>query len=111
MPRKQPKDVIADIIPASMIRSRKRYSEELPGYLAPWYLYLTGDGTGAGHMVLVALASAYQPGGDPAHFLVPVPVRTVLRLGWERTPDGFAVVALPHEPGYGVIVPDSDHGH
>lgn len=105
MPRKTPKEVITDLIPVDMVRWRKRYPEPLPGYLAPWYLYLDDHG----HSVLVALASAYTAGGDPGHFMVPVPVRTVLRLGWTTCPDGYPVVALDYTPADGPDVPAADY--
>lgn len=83
--------------------SGKSYPSQLPGELAPWYVY-TADG---GHSVLVALAAFYAPGADPAEFLVPAPVRAVIRAGWTAQ-DGWLVCDLRYHPGTGLITDPGD---
>jgi len=83
---------VAAIIPG------KSYPEPLPPDLAPWYVY-TQDG---GHQIAIALASFYRPGASPADFVVPAPVRAVLRQGW-TVRDGWVVCDLPYDTDMGLI--------
>lgn len=88
---------IAAIVPG------KGYPRPLPADLAPWHVY-TADG---GHSIAVALAAFYQPGGDPAEFLVPAPVKAVLKAGWTAR-DGWIVCDLPYDPAVGLATDPGD---
>ncbi|MEV0733990.1 hypothetical protein [Polymorphospora sp. NPDC050346] len=80
----------------------RTYPGELPAELAPWYAYVR-DG---GHSIVVIPESLYGTG--PADdMLTPVPVRTVLRLGWQ-TRDGYLVVPIAYDADLGVVVPEDD---
>ena len=88
---------IAGVVPG------KTYPTPLPGELAPWYAY-TADG---GHSIAVALAGFYTRGGDPAEFLVPAPVRSVIRAGWTAQ-DGWIICDLPYDAETGLITDPAD---
>ena len=78
------------------------YPQPLPQPLAAWYCY-TSDG---GHSIACAIKSRYTPGADPETFLVPVPVKTVLR-GYTED-DGYILVDVPYDRKYGLITPRGD---
>lgn len=80
----------------------KSYPTPLPDALRQWYCY-TRDG---GHSILVAVESLYSSGSDPSTFLVPAPVKTVLR-GYEQR-DGYIVADLPYNARIGLVVPPED---
>lgn len=83
-----------------------RYHSPLPAELASFYCYPLD----AGHSLCVVPASLV-PAIDYleywTEYLVPVPVKTVLRLGWtiERC---LPVVDVPYDPETGAVVPDQD---
>lgn len=79
------------------------YPGELPADIAPWHCYLP-DG---GHSLLVALASFYDAGVDPGAFLVPAPVKAVLRVGYVWR-DGYPVADLPYDPDLGLMTDEDD---
>lgn len=74
------------------------YPGPLPEELAPWHLHTVDQG----HCLAVAVASMYQPGGDPGEWLVPIPVRAVQRLGF-TVRDGFVVCDLEYDKDLGVV--------
>jgi hypothetical protein len=83
---------IAGVVPG------KQYPRPLPRDLAAWYVY-TVDG---GHSIAIAIAAHYAPGADPREFLVPAPVKAVLRRGWS-VQDGWIVCDLPYEQLSGLV--------
>jgi hypothetical protein len=88
--------IIEQLLGSSLVAG-KTYPRPLPEELQQWYCY-TIDG---GHSVLCALSSAYAPGADPASFLVPAPVKSVLRAGYSQQ-DGYIVVDLPYDSQIGL---------
>lgn len=86
----------------SYLDESKSYYQPLPPELAKWYCYTT-DG---GHSILVAVKSLYDPTKGPESFLVPAPVKTVLR-GYTRDRE-YIIVNLPYSHEVGLIVPAGD---
>jgi hypothetical protein len=80
----------------------KSYPQPLPPALQAWYCY-TSDG---GHSILCAIASRYRKGTDSSGFLVPAPVKSVLRGYTEQ--DGYIVVDLPYDSQVGLVTPGED---
>lgn len=96
------KQNVIEIILWPYLVEGKEYHSPLPAELQEWYCY-TCDG---GHSIVCALAKDYQPGVDMTNYLVPVPVRTVLR-GYEVRGD-YIVVDLPYSEEIGLIAPPED---
>jgi hypothetical protein len=86
----------------SSLDRTKSYPQTLPPELQRWYCYPL-DG---GHSIVVAIASRYASDRSPEEFLVPAPVKTVLR-GYESR-DGYIVVDLPYNNDVGLITPAGD---
>lgn len=84
----------------------KQYPQPLPPELARWYAYPSDSG----HSIVVLIEDP-QPDWVPADLamlLVPVPVRTVQRLGY-RMHQGFVVcTGVECDPDLGVITPAGD---
>src|SRR5947199_9868467 len=80
----------------------KTYPQPLLAALQAWYCY-TRDG---GHSIMCAVKSLYEPGTDPENFLVPVPIKSVLR-GYQEQ-DGYIVVDLPYHRQFGLVTPAGD---
>ncbi|MGW4167203.1 hypothetical protein ACWEGX_09765 [Streptomyces chartreusis] len=90
----------------------RRYPQPLPAELAPWHVYLTD----LGHCLMVQVPSL-TPGqtavptlgvGSRVSNLVFVPVRSVLREGWEFS-NGYLQSPLRFEPEFGLLTdPDDD---
>lgn len=85
----------------------KSYPEPLPEDLARWYCY-TRDG---GHSIAVVTEQHYAPGIDPGDYLVPAPVRSVLRAGHRVSPEGLVVSELPYSSETGLMTPEGDDEH
>ena len=83
--------------------SGKSYPRQLPGELQAWYCYPLD----CGHSIVVALKQCYTPGGDPRQFLVPAPVKAVLRAGYEQR-DGYILVDLPYDNEIGLTTQPGD---
>jgi len=81
----------------------RTYPHPLPGELDPYYCY-TRDG---GHSILVVIETEYQEGEDPVRFIIPAPVRTVLRAGF-RVQDGFVWTGIPYDSENGISVEEED---
>lgn len=92
---------------SDVIHPGKHYPTELEPQLAPWYVY-TIDG---GHSLIVAVRSLYRRGAHPDEFLCPCPVKTVQRLGWLLTEEGFLIVDATYYLTLGVVAPDEDTEH
>ena len=81
----------------------RTYPLPLPRELEPYYCY-TRDG---GHSILVVIETEYQEGEDPVRFIIPAPVRTVLRAGF-RIRDGLAWAGIPYDSENGIAVDEQD---
>lgn len=73
------------------------YHSPLPQELSPWYCY-TKD---TGHVILCVMEEDYIEEGDLKNFLVPCPVKSVLK-GYKIKRD-YAVVDWQYEPGIGLL--------
>jgi len=80
-----------------------RYSSPLSPTLAAWYCY-TMDG---GHSILCFLRQDWRSGRNTEDYLTPVPVKTVLRHGFEIE-ENYIVVNLDFDKSSGLDIPDSD---
>jgi hypothetical protein len=81
------------------------YPGVIPEQLRGFYDYLPGQG----HCIRV-IPSMFEDkamDGDPTEFLLPAPVKTVLRCGirWAK---GYPVAPIPFIPGHGLAVPPDD---
>lgn len=82
----------------------KQYSEPLPEDIQPFYCYPIDSG----HSILAVIRNIY-PGdaSDPWGYVVPVPVKTILRVGWEMI-EGLPWVVVPYDQDLGLMAPDED---
>jgi hypothetical protein len=80
----------------------KSYHSDLPGELHPWYVYLSD----CGHNIVCILARDYQENGELTKFLLPVPVKTVLRD--YQIKNGYVVVDLPYSSEEGLLISEED---
>ena len=82
----------------------KAYPKPLPAELQPWYVY-TADG---GHSIVVVLTPASTPIENVLDLLVPAPVKTVLRVGYQVI-EGLIYANLPYDSTLGLLTePDDD---
>lgn len=81
----------------------RQYPHPLPQGLRDYYCY-TRDG---GHSLLVVIQSEYRHGEPTERFIVPAPVRMVLRHGFYRK-DGYLWADLPYAKDIGLQVKDED---
>ncbi len=94
--------IITDALGAYLVTG-KRYPTALPADLAPWYCY-TSDG---GHSIVVVLMNQVQPGATVTDFLVPAPVKAVLRAGYTLR-DGFVWCDLHYDATLGLVTEPGD---
>jgi hypothetical protein len=89
-----------------MLVSGKSYPSPLPPELETWYAY-TLDG---GHSI-VCLLETHAGEAFASHaerdYLVPAPVRAVLRAGY-RVSRGYVVVDLPYDDKLGLMTEPED---
>jgi hypothetical protein len=85
----EPQDVIRRFVYALL--PHQAYPRALPDELAPWYC-ATADG---GHCIAVVVQSAAGEEIDPDRCLVALPVKTVVRVGWNMR-DGYVVCDVPY---------------
>ncbi|WP_433257840.1 hypothetical protein ACQPYK_21660 [Streptosporangium sp. CA-135522] len=102
MPAVDPAVVITRNLGHMLIPGRP-YPGELPTELAPWHCYTPHDG----HSIMVLLAQ-FASEGDPEDYIVPLPVKSVLRAGWQVNGDGFIVIDLPYSTETGLVTPPED---
>jgi hypothetical protein len=81
----------------------REYPQPLPDAVVPFYCY-TRDG---GHSLLVVLENEYRAGQKPERFIIPAPVKTVLRAGYHLK-EGLLWCTLPYEPDSGLVVEEGD---
>lgn len=79
-----------------------QYPHELPPEIKPFYCYPID----CGHSILI-LPATFQDKHPVENWLVPAPVKTVLRLGWKKV-DGVPVVSIDYDPDLGLVVPSED---
>lgn len=80
----------------------KRYPGNLPANVEKWYAYCS-DG---GHCLVCVLAQDYKEGADLKNYLVPVPVKTVMRS--HEVKGGYVVVNVPYSEEIGLMAPPED---
>lgn len=100
---KEEKQEIIETVLGGMAVAGKAYPAPLPPELAAWHCY-TKDG---GHSILCLLAKDYIAEGGNIDNLLPMPVKAVLRCGYELQ-DEWVVVNLPYSPDFGLEVEDFD---
>jgi len=102
-----PQQVINTVLGTYLTQPQPMYPRELPPDLAAWYCH-TIDG---GHSILGLLAASTEPWpNDPTDYLVPIPVKSVLR-GY-RAARGYVVATSPElrcSSELGLIVPEEDN--
>ncbi len=100
-----PREIVKRHLGELLVAGRE-YHSPLPADVAGWYCY-TADG---GHSIAVLLAkdlsAAFEPLNSPADFLVPAPVKSVLRA--YTVVNGYVVVDLPYSPDLGLQTEDED---
>ncbi len=98
---------IADFVLVGVPRRQTTYHSPLPEELAPFYCYPLD----AGHSILAVPAGLGLENIEHlehwTEYLVPVPVKTILRLGWTWQRD-VPVVDLPYDPELGLVVDPID---
>lgn len=92
-------EVVSLALTGVPLRPDAHYHTPLPVEVAPFYCYPLDSG----HSIL-AVPSGLEP---RVEHLVPVPVATMLRLGWFMQ-DGLPVVDLPYDPELGLVVEPAD---
>lgn len=85
-----------------VLKAGAHYPTTLPAELAPFYCYPV-DG---GHSLLV-LPTAFAGQRPVEEYLVPIPVKTVLRLGWNMQA-GVPLVAVEYDTQLGAVTPAED---
>lgn len=80
----------------------KSYYSDLPREVKPWYVYLSD----CGHNIVCILARDYQEDKELTQFLIPVPVKTVLRD--YQIKNGYVVVDLPYNSEEGLLISEED---
>lgn len=96
-------DIIREAGLEPWILPGRTYPHPLPRELEPFYCY-TRDG---GHSVLVVLENEYKQGSSPVRFIIPAPVKTVLKAGYQLR-DGLVWAVLPYDREDGLRVRDED---
>jgi hypothetical protein len=81
----------------------KIYHTPLPDELRPYYVY-TIDG---GHSLIVFLDYLQKPGQSPDLYLVPAPVKTVLRTGY-HIDKGYLISRINYSSETGLITEEGD---
>lgn len=88
------------------------YSGELPAELAPWHCYVKDSG----HCLLVVLDPVGEDGYRPSaggnarieNAFVPVPVKAVLRAGYQISEDGYIHTPVRFDASLGVLTDPED---
>ena len=81
----------------------KRYPFPLPKELKGFYCY-TVDG---GHSIIVVLENEYRAGEPVENFLVPAPVKTVLKVGYTIR-EGYVWCKIPYSKEIGLVTDEED---
>ncbi len=99
----RPDDIIREAGLETWVLSGRSYPHPLPDDLRPFYCY-TRDG---GHSLLVVLENEFRAGQKPERFIIPAPVKTVIRAGYHLK-DGLLWTTLPYKPDSGLVVDQGD---
>ncbi len=86
----------------SFLVPNKKYHSRLPQELENWHCY-TSDG---GHNILCCLKKDYQPNTNLADYLVPIPVKLVLKN--YEIKGNYVVVDAPYTEQLGLIFDPED---
>lgn len=98
--------IIQQVVGASLVPG-KVYPGALPADIAPWICY-TVDGGYSLLVVVKRLLGQAQPANRIEDYFVPAPVRTVLRVGYVLTDEGYPISDLEYDDDLGLIVPEGD---
>ena len=96
-------DIIREAGLEKWVLPGRTYPHPLPDDLTPYYCY-TRDG---GHSILVVVENEYRQGDPPVRFIIPAPVKTVLKAGYHLR-DGLVWAVLPYDSDDGLKVNDED---
>jgi hypothetical protein len=92
-------DIIREAGLEPFVLPGRKYPTPLPDELQPFYCY-TRDG---GHSILVVLENEYRQGASPIRFIIPAPVKMVLKAGY-RLQDDRVWAVLPYDRESGLQV-------
>ncbi len=87
----------------NMIVRGKKYHSPLPFELEDAYCY-TKDG---GHSIIVVIESEYKEGESVEKFLVPAPVKTIIRHDY-KVKEGYVWSNIPYSKEIGLITENGD---
>ncbi len=96
-------DIIREAGLEPWILPGRTYPHPLPKELEPFYCY-TRDG---GHSILVVLENEYKRGSPPIRFIIPAPVKVVLKASYQIR-DGLVWAVLPYDREEGLQVESED---
>jgi hypothetical protein len=96
-------DIIREAGLEPWILPGRTYPHPIPKDLEPYYCY-TRDG---GHSILIVLENEYIQGSSPLRFIIPAPVKVVLKAGY-RIRDGLVWAVLPYDREEGLQVASED---
>lgn len=102
MTPKKIKEIVKTISDESYI-PEKSYPGNLPVEIQPWYAYYCNSG----HSIVCCLKQYFEPGKDMTSELLPIPVKSVWRGGYEIM-DGYIAVDLPYFSEIGLITLSED---
>ncbi len=91
---------------AALLVEYEKTHPKLDPMLARWYAYPEDAAHSIECVLRVHADQAFKAGGDPAEYLIPVPVRAVLR-GYtvER---GYVIANLEYDPAFGLVTDEGD---
>ena len=97
-----PQQIIQRALGASLVPG-KTYPRPLSAQIEAWYAYTVNGG----HSICVVPISQVKPGEPLEDFLVPAPVKTVLRAGVAKR-SGFLWCNLDIDAEFGLVAPEGD---
>lgn len=98
-----PQQIVARVM-GGYLASGKAYPQPLPDALAPWYCYPRD----AGHSILAVVTSQVEPGQQLEDYLVPIPVKQLLRLGYTVDAQNYVWCDAPYDPDLGLLSEPTD---
>lgn len=87
----------------SLVVRGKKYHSPLPFELEDAYCY-TLDG---GHSIIVVIESEYRKDEPVENFLVPAPIKTIIRHGY-IVKDGYVWSKIPYSKEIGLVTEEGD---
>jgi hypothetical protein len=99
-----PSEVISRTL-GSLVLAGHPYPGALPDELAPWHCYVVDSG----HCILIAIGKADELPAAPEieSYLVPAPVKSVLRSRWTGL-HGYVSADLPYDEVLGLLAEEGD---